>query len=130
MKGTLSLLFLLICIFNLSSCVSSGSNHLISGITCKGKKVVQENIVLDAQQNEVRKKDYSWYSRGKYSISCVKITNNNSLNAEDGQARIKKGGETHDYVEIELISKKSERLDLTVEIWAQEVVLESRAASS
>ncbi|KAF7285429.1 hypothetical protein GWI33_010678 [Rhynchophorus ferrugineus] len=135
MKGIICLLFILHCVlisyagynsytqetYSSSSSSASGWSDYSYSIregSCSGRKVVQEDIVLEGQEYTIRKRNYSWMSRGMYRISCVRVTNNMLKNA--AETRITEGGLGYDYVKIEMTSKNSKGLDFTVEIWGEE----------
>ncbi|KAF7285428.1 hypothetical protein GWI33_010677 [Rhynchophorus ferrugineus] len=120
MRGALSILFALTFMLLCMESFESDYSYSLTEGSCHGSKLVQEDIVLPAQHYTVRRKNYSWDSRGIYRISCFRVTNNMPYNSDAAQVRLTGGGLGYDYLRLELISRNSRSMDYTLEIWGEE----------
>ncbi|KAF7285430.1 hypothetical protein GWI33_010679 [Rhynchophorus ferrugineus] len=93
MKGILYLLAILNCTLFCSGYYDNYYSYSISDGTCRGRRAVGEDVVLDGETNMIKQRILSWLGHGQYRITCIRARNNLSQRADAGTARIIEGVE-------------------------------------
>ncbi|XP_076252991.1 uncharacterized protein LOC143191624 [Rhynchophorus ferrugineus] len=121
MKGTLYLLAILNCTLFCSGYYDNYYSYSISDGTCRGRRAVGEDVVLDGETNMIKQRILSWLGHGQYRITCIRARNNLSQRADAGTARIIEGGVGYDNVKIDVKSSISKGIHFTVEVWVEDM---------